>query len=77
MSSTDEFHEWISALDDHAPRAAPPRRASLGAIVAFIAAIAGIVALYALAGQRVLAIWAAIALFGWMFVAGAARVSSD
>jgi hypothetical protein len=76
MSSTEEFHEWISALEDHA-RANARRRASLVAIVALIAAIAGIVALYALAGQRVLAIWAAVALFGWMFVAGAARVSSD
>ncbi|ATQ70080.1 MULTISPECIES: hypothetical protein [Methylosinus] len=76
MSSTEEFHEWISALEDRA-RSDVRRRANRVAIVAFIAAVAGIVALYAFAGQHVLAIWAAVALFGWLFVAGAARVSSD
>jgi hypothetical protein len=76
MSSTEEFHDWNLAQGEHAPAAAP-HRVNLIALLGVIAAIAGILALYALAGQLVLAIWAALALVGWMFIAGAARVSSD
>ncbi|MBY6239671.1 hypothetical protein [Methylosinus sp. Sm6] len=76
MSPFEELSDRTAARGQDDRVAAPPR-VSLLAAVALIAAIVGILALDALAGQRLLAIWAAVALCGWMFVAGAARASSD
>lgn len=73
MSSIEKFADPLG--EDS--RLAAPRRVNLLAVLGLIAAGAGIVALYVFAGQRFLAIWSAVALLGWMFVAGAAKATSD
>jgi hypothetical protein len=81
MSSTDEFSDRSAELGEdmfgEGARVGASPRVRIIAVLVLVAAIAAVLALYALAGQRLLAIWSALALLGWMFVAGAARASSD
>lgn len=70
---------WIDRLDETGAAFRATGRGSAPPIAARLACAAAlsIVALMALTGHPLLSIWSALTLLAWLFMAGAAKVSSD
>ncbi len=46
-------------------------------IFAFVAAVTAFLTLIFIAGHPIIAIWVALAIVGWLFIAGAAKASGN
>jgi hypothetical protein len=77
MSLTDRFHipklAFAQSFDQASARKALRKLGVFAVAVTVVAALALIFA----AGHPIISIWAALALVGWLFVAGAAIASGN
>lgn len=77
MSLTDKVDELVpSVARERGPASIRPMSRAW-VTLALVVIFAAILALLFFAGYTILSVWAAIAGFGWLFIAGAAKASDD
>ncbi len=77
MSQADKFHGPIPALIRDCSVDLGRRWFRVIPILAFAAAVIAFLTLVFITGHPIIAIWVALAIVGWLFVAGAAIASGN
>lgn len=76
MSSTEGLEDRAERIEQNC-FCASPRSGERAGVLLLGVAIAVVLALLFIAGYRFASIWSALAIVAWMFLAGAARASSE